>query len=250
MTVRLPFIMLISCIVTAAVPAGQHTPRTPHAEVIPRALTIQFRHIVGSRELALFNETYSDPFGEPMTITRFRYYVSHIRVTDEGHREWRLSDRSYLIDEAVPSSKTLTLSYAGPAIQSVSFDIGVDSILNVSGVQTGDLDPLKGMFWTWNSGYIFAKLEGRSDSSSAPAHYFNWDIGGFKSPANAARKITVPVPAHEPGAAPVIVIEADLLKWWDGMHPIRISQHPLCHQPGFLAMQIADNYSTMFSIRP
>jgi len=107
------------------------------------------------------------------------------------------------------------------------------------------------MFWTWNSGYIFAKLEGQSDSSHAPAHYFNWDIGGFKSPANASRKITLAVPPHgQRTTASVIVIDADLLKWCDGQHPVKISQHPLCHQPDEFPMQIADNYSSMFSIDP
>ena len=43
-------------------------------------------------------------------------------------------------------------------------------------------------------------------------------------------------------------IVADILKWFDGVHPLKISQSPTCHQAGKLAMQLADNYSTMFSI--
>jgi hypothetical protein len=233
----------------AAVPAGGTQLDPVFSLDSQHPLTIRFRHLVGSRALKLFDETYTNGFGEPITITRFSYYISHLRVTGADHRQWPLSEKTYLIDETDSSSKTLVLPSSGAAIQSVSFEVGVDSILNVSGVQTGNLDPLKGMFWTWNSGYIFAKLEGRSDSSHAPAHYFNWDIGGFKSPANASRKIVIAVPVQSTSAS-VIVIDVDLLKWFEGQHTLKIAQHPLCHQPGELAMQIADNYSSMFSIEP
>jgi hypothetical protein len=213
------------------------------------SITIRFRHTMGSRELALFNETYTNPFGEPITITRFKYYISHVSVTDAGQKEKLLSNKTFLIDEADPHSKTLVFTTDVAALQSISFVIGVDSILNVSGVQTGTLDPLNGMFWTWNSGYIFAKMEGKSDSSHAPAHLVNWDVGGFRSPNNAMRKIQLIVPAEIATAAdPVIEIDADLQKWFDGKYPINISQSPLCHQPGRLAMQLADNYAQMFTI--
>ena len=45
---------------------------------------------------------------------------------------------------------------------SLSFLLGVDSMHNVSGAQTGALDPANDMFWTWNSGYVMAKMEGAS----------------------------------------------------------------------------------------
>lgn len=211
----------------------------------PHSLTIKFKHKMGNRELQLFNESYVNPFGEPVTITRFKYYLSHVSITGADQKETVLSDKTFLIDESEPGSKTLTFSTSVITPQSLSFMIGVDSVLNVSGVQTGSLDPLNGMFWTWNSGYIFARLEGKSDSSHAPAHLVNWDVGGFKTPFNASRKITLDL-SHATG--PVITIEADLLKWFNAMHAIQIAQAPLCHQPGRLAMQLADNYSRMFSI--
>ena len=211
----------------------------------PHSLTIQFKHKMGSRELQLFNESYVNPFGEPVIITRFKYYISHLIITGADQKETGLSDKTFLIDESEPDSKTLTFSTSITAPQSLSFVIGVDSILNVSGVQTGSLDPLNGMFWTWNSGYIFARLEGKSDSSHAPAHLVNWDVGGFKAPFNTSRKITLDLTN---ATGPVITVEADLLKWFNASHAIYIAQAPLCHQPGRLAMQLADNYSRMFSI--
>jgi hypothetical protein len=212
-----------------------------------RSVTIQFKHKMGSRELQLFSEGYANPFGEPVIITRFKYYISHLTITGADQKETPLSDKTFLIDESEPASKTLVFTTPVTAPQSLSFVMGGDSILNVSGVQTGSLDPLNGMFWTWNSGYIFARLEGKSDSSHAPAHLVNWDVGGFKAPFNASRKITLDI-ANATGT--VITIEADLLKWFQATHAIHIAQAPLCHQPGRLAMQLADNYSHMFSIAP
>ena len=224
----------------------------------PHTLTLRFRARVGDQDLQLHDRVYTNRFAEPFTISRFKYYVSHIRAAGPDGVEMPLSDQTCLIDEGDSSSQTLVLTTSLTGIRTISFVLGVDSILQVSGVQEGDLDPLRGMFWTWNSGYIFAKLEGRSDSSHAPAHSCSWDIGGFRSPANASRTIRLIVPegqtaATGPGsqdAGAIILINADLSKWFDGAHPLRISQHPLCHQAGDLAMQIADNYSTMFSIVP
>ena len=212
-------------------------------------ITIQFRHKLGSRELQLFTETYTNPFGEPIVITRFKYYISHVSIAGPDQQEKALSDKTFLVDEANPHSKTLVFTTEVTTLQSISFVIGVDSMLNISGVQTGALDPLNGMFWTWNSGYVFAKLEGKSDSSHAPAHSLNWDVGGFRSPNNASRKIQLTLPVDRSTAADTVIeIDADLLKWFDAQHAIKMAQSPLCHQPGRLAMQLADNYSHMFTI--
>jgi hypothetical protein len=137
----------------------------------------------------------------------------------------------------------ITLPTEPRTFTSISFDIGVDSLTNTGPVKTGDLDPMLGMFWTWNTGYIYARLEGESDSAHAPAHRFTWDVGGYRP--NAKRTIALPLDNKKPITD--IEITADLLKWFDGSHPIHLSQHPICHQPGDLAMQLADNYSTMFT---
>jgi hypothetical protein len=216
----------------------------PHRHTI----TLQFKHHVGDRDLHLFTGTYVNQFGEPFTITRFKYYIAHISITGPDGKPHVLSNKTWLIDEADSASKTLTFTTDVTAPQQLSFVMGVDSVLNVSGVQTGDLDPLKGMFWTWNSGYIVARLEGRSDSSHAPGHYVTWDVGGFRSPANAARTIQLSIPAGTAAVSQVLVVHANLLAWFNAIHPVKISQQPLCHQPGKLAMQLADNYAAMFAV--
>jgi len=211
-------------------------------------ITIHFKHWVGNKEMKLFDETYLNSFGEPFVISKFRYYISHISFTDAGNNEIILQNNYYLINEDDSLSKIISLP-AAAGIKSISFMVGVDSIKNTGSVQTGALDPMNGMFWTWNSGYIFAKLEGQSDSSHAPAHSFTWDVGGFRQHENAVRKIKLTL-GKGTTTADTVIVNADVLKWFDAAHVLKISQSPVCHQPGKLAMQIADNYSAMFSVAP
>lgn len=73
---------------------------------------------------------------------------------------------------------------------SITFLIGVDSLHNVSGAQTGALDPVNDMFWTWNSGYVMAKLEGNSSSSPQMNQKFEYHIGGYSGKHNVVKKLS------------------------------------------------------------
>lgn len=240
-------------------------------------LMIRFRNCAGNRPLQLSGELYSNSFGESFSVQQFKYYVSAIRVTGEGggdggsgREEEVLLKEAHLVDEGDSSSLVVHLSTDLADIRRISFVVGVDSLANTGGVQGGDLDPMLGMFWTWNTGYVYARLEGESDSAHSPAHRFTWDIGGYKDPSNALRTVTLDVAAGSgsmgggvhgdgpgegerldgAGGKKEICITADVLKWFDGKSPVHLAQTPICHQPGALAMRIADNYSTMFSVTP
>lgn len=54
----------------------------------------------------------------------------------------------FLIDASDAGSTTIALQALPGKYDQVAFTIGVDSIRNISGAQTGALDPGKGMFWT------------------------------------------------------------------------------------------------------
>ena len=224
--------------------------------VVRHTLMIRFRNCVGNRPLSLAGEIYSNSFGEPFSVQQVKYYISLVRVgagdergdlggNGDGEGSEVLMKEAHLVDEGDSSSLVLHLSTTLEKIRTISFVVGVDSLANTGGVQGGDLDPMLGMFWTWNTGYVYARLEGESDSAHAPAHRFTWDIGGYKGPSNALRTVTLEV-----GAGKVITITADILKWFDGKSPVHLASSPVCHQPGVLAMRIADNYSTMFSVAP
>lgn len=58
--------------------------------------------------------------------------------------------------------------------------LGVDSALNYDGVHGGDLDPIHGMYWTWQTGYIHCKIEGIFELSGKRVP-LEFHLGGFDS---------------------------------------------------------------------
>lgn len=213
--------------------------------VAQRTLTLSFRHVVGADELVL-GSSFINSTGDTINVQRFKYYLSNFAVTDTGGKSIPVPNTYFLVDEAEPSSKTITLTIPDIAITGIRFIVGVDSSRNVSGIQSGVLDPLKGMFWTWNSGYVMAKLEGHSPSSAIAGQSFTYHIGGFRTPMNVIRPVEFSL--KENNHAKSISIKADINQWFKSRSDLKIAETPVCHSPGPLAMRIADNYSTMFSI--
>jgi hypothetical protein len=211
-----------------------------------KKITIVFHNQIGKQELVL-GDSVKNILGETITVEKFRYYVSNFSVQDEKGVPHKLPVEYFLVDEENPSTKTITFTVPSNRFTHLSFLLGVDSIRNVSGVQTGALDPLKGMFWTWNSGYVMAKIEGSSESSNSAGNRFTYHIGGFRPGMNVLKTIDLIIPSSEKDIEE-IHINADINYWFKGSTELRIAETPVCHSPGVLAMKIADNYSSMFSI--
>lgn len=210
-----------------------------------REINIQFINTIGNAPLQL-NEMYTNDFGEKFTVTSFRYYISNIILIDEKNNSKEyFKDQYFLIDQADKNSQTILLQTKLKEVSQISFMIGIDSLKNVQGVQTGILDPAKGMFWVWNTGYVMAKLEGNSNVVNAPRHAFSLHIGGFKKGQNTARTIQLDILK----SSDTIKINANLDHFFKGIHDLPLKENFFCHEPGNLAMKYADNYATMFSIQ-
>ncbi len=220
-------------------------------------VSITFHNKAGDADLHL-DSSCTNPFGEIFIVKQFKYYISNIRLRDDDTKKTEsFPGKYFLIDQADSSSKIILLSTSLKHIISIEFMLGVDSLKNVSGIQTGSLDPAKGMFWTWNTGYVMAKLEGTSAAANTPQHSFSWHVGGYKKGEATARMIYLKLPVisnqapgiryQQPGSG-TININADILKWFNALHEIKIAGQPFCHQPGALAVSLADNYSAMFTV--
>lgn len=206
-------------------------------------LSIRFENRFGS-ELLIPEQSYLLN-NDTLTINRFKYYVSHFMLMDKNGKKTVLPVNYYLIDAADEKSATISFNVPIGDYSSLHFLLGVDSVRNVSGVQTGALDPLQGMFWTWNSGYIMAKLEGTASSSLIAGKQFTYHIGGFRTMHNTSRHISLSLSTFNSS----VTIIADAKKWFEGPHELIIAKEPVCHSPGALAVRIANNYATMFSIK-
>lgn len=216
-------------------------------------VTISFKNVVGNAALQLDGPSYTNPFGESYVVKKFKYYISNIQF-GTGTGFFNEPESYHLVDQASLASLNFTINVPTNRYTTVSFMLGVDSLRNVSGAQSGALDPLKDMFWTWNSGYIMMKLEGASPASNQVNNKIEYHIGGFSGANSVLKRITLTIPNNtlldvKEGRQSQIQIEADLDKWWQNPNDIRIAAQPVCIVPGVQAKQIADNYAKMFILK-
>lgn len=239
--------MLLSFLISLLFPASV---QPPPASPATGQLKISFVNKVKDEKMQLNEVAYTNPYGEQYTIRKFKYYISNVSVLS-GNKETKEKNSYHLVDE----NKSASLSFSFPVQAGkygvVSFLLGVDSLRNVSGAQSGALDPLNDMFWTWNTGYVMAKLEATSPQSNIFNKKVEYHIGGFSGAANVVKKILLQMDTAflvKPGKTTEIIIETDADKWWYP-YPLRIKENPSCTVSGELARQVAGNYASMFSIR-
>lgn len=126
-------------------------------------------------EFILNQDTY---FLQQVQLKTFRFYISSISFYKADELVYQESNSYHLIDLSDTSSKTLIFP-TSVDFDRISFNLGIDSLKNVSGVFGGDLDPTNGMYWTWQSGYINFKIEGNYKASKDE---FTYHIGGYMPP--------------------------------------------------------------------
>lgn len=213
-------------------------------------LKIVVQPMFGDEPLKLETKTYVNAHGDSLNIDEFRFYVSRIIFSGTGIST--VEKESYhLIDAEDKTTQTIYIkNVAAGNYAKINFIIGVDSMANVSGANGGDLDPVKAMYWAWNTGYIMAKMQGRSGVCKTLHHAFEFHIGGYLPPYNAARNVNLQVTGLnvEAGKETTVYIKADAAAWFANPETIDLSKVNEVNMPCKAAMMMADNYSDMFSV--
>jgi hypothetical protein len=138
-------------------------------------LRLSVGHTFGNVPLQAAPATYTTTANDTVKITELRYYISHVTLTTAAGNKVNLENHN-LLDYTPGQNTEITLqNVPAGTYTSISYIIGVDSVSNSSGAQVGDLDPSNGMFWTWNTGYVFFRLKGRYGASN---NSYSFDIGG------------------------------------------------------------------------
>lgn len=212
--------------------------------VFSQSIEIIIQHSVGNNPLKSRSERYTNSIGQDFYVSKLKYYISNIILEEVTGKNYHV-DTSFLIDESKPESKKIFLgNLSSQKFHSIEFIVGVDSLHNCSGAQSGSLDPLNGMFWTWNSGYIFFKLEGKSSYSNLPDNLIEYHIGGYKEPHNSIRKIKLSLDAKP---TKQIFINADIGKLFSSEGGIDFSETPsITTTPK--AYLLADQFFGMFTV--
>lgn len=237
-------------------------------------LSVEFDNIVGGRTLTFDNTAvpYTNAAGEKFTISMAQYFISNIKVTTTAGKEYTVpQDSSYfLIRGADRATRFTKVSVPEGDYSKLTFVLGVDSLRSTMSVdkRTGVLDPATGghagggMYWGWNSGYIFFKFEGNSDvitddqqGDPTGKKQFKYHIGGFggySAPTiNNIKTITIDL--NNAGIARVrkdrhsnIHLFVDLMKAFNGSNAFSIKEHPNVMFSEY-STRIAKNLTELFT---
>jgi hypothetical protein len=243
---------------------GLNKPENEAAEkLVP--LYIQFINQAGNQPLQLNTGQYSNSSGESFTLSTLQYFISNIRLRNSNGKEFVVQqDSSYfLINESSPQSGKVRVNVPEGEYDRLYFMVGVDSLRNTMpvGKRKGILDPANsmdnGMYWGWNSGYIFFKMEGNSPKAPVDPtgqRKFRYHIGGFggySAPTiNNLKQVAIDLPEQgriivRQGSQSTTYVGADILKIFEGKTSIQISEHPSVMFSAF-SVNIANNYCNMF----
>jgi hypothetical protein len=235
------------------------------------SLSVEFDNIVGERTLVLNNTAslYTNAAGEKFSLSKVQYFISNIKVSKADGTTYTVNqDSSYfLINGADKTTRFATVKVPEGDYTKLTFTVGVDSLRSTMDIskRTGVLDPSgsmeDGMYWGWNAGYIFFKMEGNSDVISDDTNgdptgkkQFKYHIGGFGGySAPTINNIkTVTVDLTTAGIARVrsdresnIHLFVDLLKVFNGTNSFKIAEHPNVMFSEF-STSVAGNLSGMF----
>lgn len=238
--------VIVSCKKDEEVP----DPQVPTPTATYGSLMVKFENKVGANALVLNASQYTNN-ADTFTVSTFNYYISNIKLTATDNSVYTETESYHLVKAEDVSSLQFTLANVpSKNYSSITFMIGVDSVRNMAGAQTGALDPANGHFWSWNSGYIMAKLEGTSPQSTATANGIIFHVGGFTGVNSVLKTVTLPLTTNanvSTTITPQVFLKADVAEWF-APNTVNFSTLNTIHMPGANAKTIADNYANMFSV--
>lgn len=72
-------------------------------------IKITFKNKVGNSAIALRDSIYTNPFGERFSITKLRYYVTNVALSN-AKNSFKEIDSYHLVDESKPESQSIFFS--------------------------------------------------------------------------------------------------------------------------------------------
>jgi hypothetical protein len=198
------------------------------------------------KETVFDKSTGTDSF----KVSILKYYLSNLYLTTNENTEIKINE--YILTEHFGSTVSFTLNNINEGnYKKFRMLLGVDPERNTSGAQSGSLDPLNGMFWDWNTGYIFFKLEGDYKTLGSNAlKPIAMHIGGFEGKNNSLKEFTfndldLKIKANRKTS---INMELNLDEIFINPQQLDLANISIAVTASE-AKIIADNYADMFSIK-
>ena len=205
-------------------------------------LKVKFDNVVGTADLKLNTDKYTNANGDTFSVSMFRYYVSNVKLRRKSDQTWVKLPVTYnLIEEGVKSEFSFS-NVTAADYDKIQYVIGLDSVTNFGSNFNGDLNKSKGMYWEWTNEFVFFKFEGNYFSNSQQGLTFHV--------AELVNLKTIELPITNSilgGKTLVLNIKVDVAKVFDSPNIINFATTSNVMM-GTKATQIAENYSNMFSL--
>lgn len=178
-------------------------------------LQIQFNHKFDSNTTVDFSSSdHEHTDGSHLQYDLVTMYISNITFTPVSGAPVTLDTVLFVASNAGPLNFDLGSLPTNDYTQ-LSFNLGIDSSINHSDPAIYPLGhPLSlssGSFWTWNSGYIFMKIEASVDTSTAQTAGYTRNLTQHLGTDPMLRTVSLPLNVSVLNTTDSINIELDLL---------------------------------------
>lgn len=208
------------------------------------SIYLQFQAQYGNAVLQLDSSyQYSE---QAISISNLKFYISQVTLWKGELMVWEEQESYHLIDFREQGSTQVSLGIPEDLhYDHLVFQLGIDSITNVSGAMGGDLDPMLGMYWTWNTGYINFKLEGISLLCPTRKNEFQFHLGGYLPPYQTVQAVTIKLNQERDQDNSPIEVKLDLLDFLDQLN--LVEEHTFM-SPGAEVQTLSEMISELFFV--
>lgn len=203
---------------------------------------IEFNPIFGNEDLKAGHYFMLNK-NDSISITELKFYISAIQLIGEKEEVVNEENSYHLIDLSDSSSLRIVLKDNIENLKQIRFKIGVDSLANVSGAHSGQLDPTLGMYWTWQSGYINFKLEGASNLCKTRKNEFTFHLGGYQGSEKTIQDVVFDCSRLHIGEK--VILDLDVKKF---LAAIDLPALNHIMSPGLQAVQLSSQLPSLFSL--
>lgn len=218
-----------------------------------QVLNFHWHSMVGSSD-ASYGVEYTSTDGIKFKLSDWRYYASNFVLIKEDGTEYPVADKVLLINIA-NADYTLDSVPVGN-YKGFKFTVGLDSLTNHKDPTLYSAsNPLSlqspSIHWSWNSGYIFMKIEGKYDSTVAQLGGTSINQSFFFHVGTDKLKQVIDY-TDQPfsvvsGADKELHIEMDFLKILNSVNlRTENATHTMDNMP--LATKVSNNWKTAFSL--
>ncbi len=219
-------------------------------EVKSGELTIKIDHRFKNEIFELNKDFFLDN-GQYFNASKYRYYLSNVKLISEEGDEYIEVDSYHLIDITGKKEFTLTGIPLGD-YKEIQFSLGVDEEKNHEIDNSGDLDANGAMIWSWAIGYKFLVLEGKWDEVTPVSSPLVFHIGldeNYKTITLPLNDDTIEkISLTESELSKTIQMRSDINEIFIEPMNIDLKTHSSA-MGGESATDIANNYIDMFSIK-